>query len=203
VLRGGALTRGRKSKRLSARWGDVRAEHVAVCSSGTAALHLACLAAGIEPTRGDCAGVTFWPRLAVSLCGGKWILPTLIQTPPDVAGIGAQRVREETRAVLPVDYAAPWRHRALADAIDREKIAIIEDACQRWARHRRRPRARASPRRRDVQFPPREGVARARGRCGTNNDDIVAESVSCVPMELSAIRRTSLARARAVGLRDA
>ncbi len=109
------------------------AKHVAVVSSGTAALHAAAHVAGLQP--GDEAitpTLTFAATAnCAAFCGAT---PVFCDVRPDTLLMDVEsareRVNDHTRAILPVDYAGllcdltPVRE--LADA---HGLTVIEDAC--------------------------------------------------------------------------
>jgi UDP-4-amino-4,6-dideoxy-N-acetyl-beta-L-altrosamine transaminase len=114
------------------------APHAVAVSSGTAALHLACLAAGMEPGRwGLVPDITFVASAnAVRYCGGT---PSLVDVEPETGlttpAMFEQRAAElakagrAVRAILPVSFAGaapdlPAIH-ALARSIG---ACVIEDA---------------------------------------------------------------------------
>lgn len=138
-----ALTRGQLSQGTSveafeqafADWLGVR--HCVACSSGTAALHLALLAAGVGP--GDeviVPDLTFVATAnAVAYCGAR---PVLCDVDPERWTITWSRatalITPRTRAIIPVHlYGEPVDVGALTAAlrgVDAQPIAIIEDAAQ-------------------------------------------------------------------------
>lgn len=135
-LEQGWLTMGPRTMALEVALADyLGAEHVVTVSSGTAALHLACLAAGLGP--GDEAivpAVTFVATAgAVRYAGADPVLCD-VRGPHDFnldpADVEA-RITDRTKAVLPVHfcgYPAPMDElRALCD--DRG-LVLIEDTAQ-------------------------------------------------------------------------
>jgi len=117
----------------------VHAPHVVTCSSGTAGLHLACLAAGIGP--GDeviTSPITFVASAnCAAYCGAT---PVFADVEPDTACIDpraiAAKITPRTHAVVPVHFAGQSCDmdaivRVVRDAEQRfgRKIWIIEDAC--------------------------------------------------------------------------
>lgn len=109
------------------------AKYAVAVSSGTAALHCACYAAGI--LKGDeviTTPITFFATLAsVVFCGGK---PILADIRDDTINIDYARVisgvSDKTRAIMPVDFAG---HPADLDRIisiaRHGGFVVIEDAC--------------------------------------------------------------------------
>lgn len=134
VLRGDFLTQGPVVPRFEAALADaVGAKHAVAVTSGTAALHIACLAAGLSP--GD-AGVTQALTFAASAnciayCGAQ---PALADIDAETLGMAPAALAAhladapETKAVIPVAYAG------LSTLDDGLKAAagdriVIEDAC--------------------------------------------------------------------------
>ena len=134
VLRGDWLTQGPEVEAfeaaLAARCG---ARHAVACANGTAALHLALLAAGIGP--GDEAiapAMTFLATAnAAELCGARARFADVDPASGLVtAETVAAAVTGATRAVLPVHFEGlPADVEAIAKVVDRDRVTIVEDAC--------------------------------------------------------------------------
>jgi dTDP-4-amino-4,6-dideoxygalactose transaminase len=108
--------------------------HCVAVNSGTSALHLALLAAGVKP--GD--EVITTPNTfiataeAISYTGAK---PVFVDIDPRTANIAAPEiagaVTSRTRAILPVHlYGLPADMDAIMEIASRHDLAVIEDACQ-------------------------------------------------------------------------
>lgn len=134
--RDGWLTMGPRTQELERRFaGLVGVEHAIAVSSGTAALHLALLAAGIGP--GDevlVPALTFVAgAAAVRACGGVPVLVDSVgpEDPNLDVASAASRITPRTRAILPthfMGYAADLAAvRALADE---HGLKVIEDCAQ-------------------------------------------------------------------------
>jgi perosamine synthetase len=134
TLRSDWLTTGPKVadfEEAMAAW--VGAKHAVSFSSGTAALHAAAFAAGLQP--GDEAitsPLTFAATANCVLYQGATpvfadVLEDTLNIDPELA---AARITPRTKAILPVDYAG---HPADLDSIlqlaDRHGLIVIEDAC--------------------------------------------------------------------------
>ncbi|MDO8463223.1 MAG: glutamate-1-semialdehyde 2,1-aminomutase [bacterium] len=113
--------------------------HVVACSSGTAGLHLACLAAGIGT--GDeviVPAITFAASAnCVAYCGAVTVFADVdpATTCVDVADV-ARKVTARTRAIIPVHFAGQSADMDAIAMIARDaerrfgkKVWIIEDAC--------------------------------------------------------------------------
>lgn len=108
------------------------AKHGVVVSSGTAALHCACIAAGIQP--GDeviTTPLTFAASAnCVVYCGGR---PVFADINPETYNIDPQSIEdhitEKTKAVIAVDYTGQAvEHDRIRDICDRHNLIFIEDA---------------------------------------------------------------------------
>jgi len=111
-------------------------EHAHVCSSGTAALHIAVAAAGIGPGDevissaitdiGTVIGVIFQQGVPVFAD----LLPTTYNLDPaDVA----RKITPRTKAIIAVHLGGnPAAMAALRALADQHKLVLIEDCCQAW-----------------------------------------------------------------------
>ncbi len=142
VLRSDWLTQGPAIERfeteLAAACG---ARHAVAVSSGTAALHLACVAAGVQP--GDAVlapTLTFVASAnAAVYCGAE---PVLLDIDPDTLTLDSAAVVQACRqravkAVIPVHFGGlPCAMESIHAAARRAGAFIIEDACHalgaRW-----------------------------------------------------------------------
>jgi dTDP-4-amino-4,6-dideoxygalactose transaminase len=135
-LEGGWLTMGPRTQAFEqalAEWNG--SEHAVAVSSGTAALHLACLAAGLGP--GDeviVPGLTFVASAsAARFCGAEPVLCEVrgLHDPNlDVEDV-ERRITPRTRAVIPVHFCGyPADLGELRRLCDERGIVIIEDCAQ-------------------------------------------------------------------------
>jgi dTDP-4-amino-4,6-dideoxygalactose transaminase len=136
VLRSAWLTMGPRTQELEAAFaGEVGAEHAVAVSSCSAALHLACLAAGVGP--GDeviVPAMTFAATAnAVRHCGADAVLAESVAPldpnvdPADVA----QRITPHTKAVIAVHFCGyPADVERLRELCDEHGIVLIEDCAQ-------------------------------------------------------------------------
>ena len=108
------------------------APYVTAVSNGTAALHVACLAAGIEP--GDeviVSSITFAASAnCVLYCGGT---PVFADIDPETWNISPSEVGRlitpKTKAIVAVDFGGVLTDlRVLRDICDRNDLILIEDA---------------------------------------------------------------------------
>lgn len=145
ALRGEWITQGPTVEAFERKVAEYCGARYAVAmSSGTAALHAACLAAGIGP--GDEAittPITFAATAnAVVYCGGR---PVFADIRPDTLTIDPadieQRIKSSTKAILPVDFAGlPADMDAIREIARRHGLVVIEDAAHALgARYKDRP----------------------------------------------------------------
>lgn len=193
VLRGDYLTTGPAVESFEAELRSrVGAEHAVVCSSGTAALHLAMLALDFEP--GDVAVVpamTFAATAnAVRYVGGEVVFADVDST------TGLMRARDfedaldragkkRVRAVLPVLLAGQGADTAEIAAIAKERgIAVIEDASHAIGTRYRQGNAEwrvgecGHSRAAVFSFHPVKTVAMGEGGAITTNDAAFASRVA-------------------------
>jgi len=134
VLRNDWITRGPKVEEFErAVAGYCGAKYAVAFSSGTAALHAACAAAGLGP--GDDAittPLTFVATAnAVVYCGGKPVFADILEDTLNIDPDEVEkRITPQTKAILPIDFAG---HPADLDSIlflaRKHKLIVIEDAC--------------------------------------------------------------------------
>ena len=132
VLRSDYLTCGPKITELEQRLCEITgAKYAVVCSNGTAALHLACLAAGVQP--GDeviTTPITFAASANCALyCGAR---PVFADIRPDTYNIDPSRVealiRPETKAVVAVDFTGQSAELdELLEICKKNGVVLIED----------------------------------------------------------------------------
>lgn len=133
VLKSDFLTCGPKTTELEkALCGLTGAAHCTAVSNGTAALHVACLAAGIGP--GDeviTTPITFAASANAALYCGSW--PVFADIDPKTYTIDPvsveQCVTERTKAVIAVDFTgAPCDYDAIRAVCEKYHLLLIEDA---------------------------------------------------------------------------
>jgi dTDP-4-amino-4,6-dideoxygalactose transaminase len=141
VLRSGWLSLGPESEAFEREFAEhLGAKHVLALSSCTAALHLACLAAGVEP--GDeviVPSMTFVATAnAVRYCGAKPVFCDVVGTDGDLnmdVGLVEGLISERTKALIPVHWAGyPVEIAELLELCERRGLVVIEDAAHApWA----------------------------------------------------------------------
>ena len=134
VLRSDWLTTGPKVAEFEEALGArVGAAHAVSFSSGTAALHAAAFAAGLEP--GDEAIVTPLTFAATANCVlYQGATPVFADVCSDTLNLDPERVGEKitakTRAILSVDYAGhPADLKPILELARKNDAIVIEDAC--------------------------------------------------------------------------
>jgi dTDP-4-amino-4,6-dideoxygalactose transaminase len=136
TLRSGWLTMGPRTQELEEAFrATTGSEHAVAVSSGTAALHLACLAAGVGP--GDeviAPALSFVADAHAGRCaGGEAVLADCrsLEEPlldPDQV---QRRMTERTKAVIAVHmFGYPANTDALRELCDARSVALIEDCAQ-------------------------------------------------------------------------
>jgi dTDP-4-amino-4,6-dideoxygalactose transaminase len=142
TLRSGWLSAGPQTEAFESEFAEhLGAKHVLALSSCTAALHLACIAAGVEP--GDeviVPSMTFVATAnAVRYCGGRPVFCDLVGGEGDDLNMDTELVEslitERTKAVIPVHWAGyPVRIDALTEICQRRGLTLIEDCAHApWA----------------------------------------------------------------------
>jgi dTDP-4-amino-4,6-dideoxygalactose transaminase len=156
------------------------AKHCVALNSGTSALHLALLAAGVGP--GD--EVITTPNTfiataeAISYTGAR---PVFVDIDPATANLDPARVERavtnRTKAIIPVHlYGRPADLDALVEIGQRRRLPVIEDACQAHGARWRGRRVGGFGLAASWSFYPAKNLG-AYGEAGalTTNDDRVAE----------------------------
>ena len=139
VLRSGILTGRVQSGPFVKRFEDgfaefVKAKYAYAVNSGTAALHLCLMAAGIGV--GDEVVVPSFSFIAtaecVALVGAK---PVFVDINPATYNVDPEKIQkvvtEETKAVIPVDlYGLPAGMKSVKEIADEHGLVVVEDAAQ-------------------------------------------------------------------------
>jgi dTDP-4-amino-4,6-dideoxygalactose transaminase len=134
VYRSGWLSMGPRTQEFEAAFaGFVGVKHAFAVSSGTAALHLLCLAAGLEP--GDqvlVPSMTFVATAnAVRYVGATPVFVDIAAlTEPWLSAAACEAaMTDRTRAILYVDYGGhPGELQAIAELADRHGLMLLQDA---------------------------------------------------------------------------
>ncbi|MEW5766973.1 MAG: UDP-4-amino-4,6-dideoxy-N-acetyl-beta-L-altrosamine transaminase [bacterium] len=134
VLRSDWITQGPKIEEFEGRLAEYCGTRFAVAvSSGTAALHMACLTAGIgKDDEVIISPITFIASSnCVLYCGGR---PVFADIEEDTANIDSEeikkRITSKTKAIIPVHFAGhPCDLEAIGQIAKENNLIIIEDAC--------------------------------------------------------------------------
>jgi len=134
VLKSDFITQGPKVKEFEDKIADYcGAKYAVAVSSGTAALHIACLAAGIK--KGDeviTTPISFVASANCILhCSGE---PIFADVQEDTININPteveKKITKRTAAIIPVDFAGhPCDLREIQKIAKRHNLMVIEDAC--------------------------------------------------------------------------
>ena len=193
VLRSDFLTTGPTIPAFEAAFAEaVGAEHAVVCANGTAALHLASLAADLEA--GDVAivpSVTFLATAnAPRLCGAEIhfadVDPDNGLMQPEQLAAALDAVGDKAKAVFPVHMNGQCADSAAIEALARAKgLTIIEDVCHALGGHALDPdgkgHAIGSCSHADMatfSFHPVKTIAMGEGGAITTNDEALAERMA-------------------------
>lgn len=133
VLKSDFVTQGPKIKEFEEALCGYTGARYAVCvANGTAALHLACLAGGVQT--GDeviTSPITFIASAnSVLYCGGK---PVFVDVQPATANIDPvkipKKISKKTKAIIPVHFAGhPCDLQEIRKIAEKKKLLVIEDA---------------------------------------------------------------------------
>jgi dTDP-4-amino-4,6-dideoxygalactose transaminase len=156
------------------------AKYCVAVNSGTSALHLALLAAGVVP--GDeviTTGNTFIATAeAISYTGAQ---PVFVDIDAATANINPHSIEEaitsRTKVILPVHlYGRPVDLAAIREIADRHGLTVIEDACQAHGARYHGKRVGSLGRAAAFSFYPGKNLgAYGEGGALTTNDEQVAE----------------------------
>jgi perosamine synthetase len=178
VLESGMLTMGPKvaefERELAA---ACEVEHALVVSSGTAALHLAVLALGLEPGDEILVPAYTFPATGnvVALAG---LRPVLVDVDPETMNVDPARIEvgPRTKAVLAVHlFGRPARLEELPDG-----LPVLEDAAGALGARRRGRACGGLGLLGCLSFHPRKIVTTGEGGAVTTNDAPSAEAVAAV-----------------------
>ena len=181
VLRSGALTQGPLVEAFAEVIASyVGAKYAVAVSSGTAALHLAALAAGVGPGKSLVTSpITFVASSNAALYAGG--LPMFSDIEPDTVNLSADRLREslrgvqDVRAVVPVHFAGlPCDMPAIKSIADYAGASVIEDAAHALGAHYAdgaRVGSCAHSLMTVLSFHPVKAIAAGEGGMVTTNDE--------------------------------
>jgi perosamine synthetase len=181
VLESGQLTMGPKVEEfeelLAAACG---VEHAVAVSSGTAALHLAILALGLEPGDEVLVPAYTFPATAnvVALAG---LVPVLVDVDPATMSLVPERVADavgpRTRAVLAVHlFGRPLDWEALEAAVP-ARVVLLEDAAGALGARRQGRPCGSLGKMGCLSFHPRKIVTTGEGGAVATDDSRLTEAV--------------------------
>lgn len=134
VLRSDAITQGPKIQEFEkALAGYCGAKYAVAVNSGTSALHIACLAAGIG--RGDevvTSPITFIASAnCVLYCGGRAVFADIDSETYNINPTEIKKkITSKTKALIPVHFTGlPCEMEAIKKLAEEHNLLIIEDAC--------------------------------------------------------------------------
>lgn len=134
VYRSGWLSMGPRTEELEARLADyVGARHAVAVSSGTAALHLMCLAAGFGPADEVIVpSMTFVATAnAVAYTGARPVFADIVSVTEPWLSVEAARaaITDRTRAIMAMSYGGhPGQIAELRGLCDEHGLILLEDA---------------------------------------------------------------------------
>jgi dTDP-4-amino-4,6-dideoxygalactose transaminase len=178
VLASGQLTMGPKVGELEAELARLcETKHALVVSSGTAALHVAVLALGLEPGDEVLVPAYTFPATAnvVALAGLK---PVLVDVDPETMNLDPAKleVGPRTKAVLPVHlFGRPARLDELPDG-----LPVLEDAAGALGARRAGRACGSLGLLACLSFHPRKIVTTGEGGAVTTDDDRIAADVAAL-----------------------
>jgi dTDP-4-amino-4,6-dideoxygalactose transaminase len=175
TIRSGWLTTGPKAAELEQRTAELlEAKHVLAVTSGTAALHLALLAVGVEPGDEVITTSLTWPATlnVIVHCGATPVLAdvrdTDLNVDPDRV---AELVGPRTKAIMPVHlYGQP----ADLDPLLELGLPVVEDAAHAFESRYRGRKVGAISQAACFSLYATKNVAAGEGGLIATNDDAVA-----------------------------
>ena len=187
TIRSGWLTSGPRAAELEQRMADfLEAKHVLALSSGTAALQLGLLAAGVGPGDEVITTSLTWPATAnvIVHCGAT---PVFADVREGDLNIDPERVRElvgpRTRAIVPVDlYGQP----ADLDPLLALGLPVVEDAAHAAEARYRGRKVGSIAHVTCFSLYATKNIAAGEGGLLATNDDAIAQAVD----DLRVMRRS-------------
>lgn len=179
VLKSGFIAEGEVVRDFEGAFAKyIGVKHAVAVNSGTAALHVALLAAGIED--GDeviCPSFSFIATgNSILYCNAKPVFADVLE---DTFNVDVEDVKEKitkkTKAVMPVHlYGQPAEMKALVELCADKKLVLIEDACQAHGAEYEGKRV-GSFGVGCFSFYPTKNMTTGEGGMITTDDDVVAE----------------------------
>lgn len=185
VLRGDWITQGPKIEEFeNAVANYCGAKHGVAFSSGTAALHAACAAAGLGPgNEAITTPLTFVATAnAVVYCGAK---PVFADIREDTLNVDPEQIRKRftprTKAIIPVDFAGhPADLEPILFLAEKHNLTVIEDACHALGAEYRGRRVGSISHMTVFSFHPVKHITTGEGGMVLTNDKMLAEHLKKV-----------------------
>jgi dTDP-4-amino-4,6-dideoxygalactose transaminase len=178
TLRSGWLTTGPKAAELERRFAEyVGARHALAVASGTAALHLSILAAGVEPGDEVITTPITWPATAnvIVHAGAKPVFADVRASDLNIdPARAAALVTERTKAILPVHLAGQPADLDPLHALD---LPVVEDAAHAAESAYRGRKIGGLSAATCFSFYATKNIAAGEGGIVTTNSDEVAERI--------------------------
>jgi UDP-4-amino-4,6-dideoxy-N-acetyl-beta-L-altrosamine transaminase len=176
VLRGDYLTTGPFVKAFEDKVADyVGAKYAVAVSNGTAALHMACFAAGIETgSEVIVSPMTFAASAnAVLYCGGT---PIFVDIDPETYNIDPDKIEEKitdrTKAIIPVDFSGQSVDMdRIKEIADKHGLMIIEDAAHALGSEYKGQKVGSQADLVEFSFHPVKPITTAEGGIVTTNSE--------------------------------
>jgi len=160
------------------------AKHAVAVNNGTAALHMALLAAGVNPgNEVILPSFTFVATAeVVAMIGAK---PVFVDVNPETYNIDPQKIEEavtaKAKAIIPVDlYGLPADMETIQEMAQKHNLVVIEDAAQaHGAMYKGKPPGCFA----DMacwSFYATKNMTTGEGGMVTTNDDDYAEKLRCI-----------------------
>jgi len=172
----------KKFEKAYARFANVK--HAVAVNNGTAALHMALLAAGVKP--GNEVVLPSFTFVAtaevVAMIGAK---PVFVDINPETYNVDPQKIEEavtaKSKAIIPVDlYGLPADMEAIKEVAQKHSLTVIEDAAQaHGAAYKGKPPGYFA----DMacwSFYATKNMTTGEGGMVTTNDDDYAEKLRCI-----------------------
>jgi dTDP-4-amino-4,6-dideoxygalactose transaminase len=177
VLESGMLTMGPKVDELEAELARAcEVEHALVVSSGTAALHVAVLALGLQPGDEVVVPAYTFPATA-NVCALAGLKPVLVDVDPETMNIDPAKIEvgPRTKATLPVHlFGRPARLEELPG------LPVLEDAAGALGARRAGRACGGLGLLGCLSFHPRKIVTTGEGGAVTTNDAGIADAVRAI-----------------------
>jgi len=182
VIKSGMLAQGAMVKEFEAKFAEyIGVKHAIATSSGTTALHLALLGAGIGA--GDEVITTPFTFIAtgtsIQFTGAT---PVFVDIDSETYNIDPKRIESaitaKTKAIMPVHlYGLPANMDEIMEIAEKNNLKVIEDACQAHGSMIGSKKSGSIGDAGGFSFYPTKNMTTGEGGMVTTNDDDIAESV--------------------------